>query len=268
LKTTIKEKTAKTVDQILEAFEKGDLPEAIAYSTFTPPENIPAAKWSRHNRALAFLQGTGDARGFNQWKAAGRSVKKGSHAIHILGPYLVKKGKNEKDEDELQCIGYYGIPVFRVEDTEGDELDYIQFDTKTLPLANVAAKWGLEVKSGAFTEVYYAYYSNNRKEIVMATKEETVFYHELAHAAHYRIDPDIGSATKLEKEVIAELSAAALARLAGKHDTLGNHFNYIKGYAAAAKLTPVKACMKVLDKCISVIELIIAESEKLEKIAA
>ena len=56
----------KSINQLLAAFENGNLPQAIAYSTFTPPSNIPAYKWSMHNRALAFLQGTGDARGFNK----------------------------------------------------------------------------------------------------------------------------------------------------------------------------------------------------------
>ena len=69
---------------------------------------------------------------------------------------------------------------------------------------------------------------NFRKEIVMATNEEAIFFHELAHAAHYRIDPKAINADKSEKELIAELSAAALCQLTGKKLNIGNHFRYIK----------------------------------------
>ena len=85
---------SKAVNQILAAFENGNLPQAIAYSTFTPPANIPAYRWTARNRALAFLQMTGDARGYQQWKEAGRNVKKGSKAIYILGP-VMKKSKSK-----------------------------------------------------------------------------------------------------------------------------------------------------------------------------
>lgn len=261
----------KSIEQVLAAFENGNIPQAIAYSTFTPPGNIPACKWTKHNRALAFLQGTGDARGFNQWKEVGRHVKKGTKSIYILGPVLKKSnGKGEIEDlqtaektevENLQCVGYYGISVFRVEDTEGEPLEYITLDTKTLPLADVAEKWGIDIKTGAFNSEYYAYYSNSRKEIVMVTDDNAVFFHELAHAAHYRIDPKANKADTIEKEIIAELSAAALCQITGKQMNTGNHYRYIKSYAELKNLSLFKACMKVLDTCIKVIDEIIKASE-------
>ena len=65
MKNSMNNSASNAVQRILEAFESGNIPKAIAYSTFNPPSNIPAYKWTRRNRALAFLQGTGDARGFN-----------------------------------------------------------------------------------------------------------------------------------------------------------------------------------------------------------
>jgi len=74
------------VSSIIASCEHGDIPEAIAYSMF-PISNIPSAKWPLLNRTLMFLAGTQDARGFRQWKKAGRFVEKGSKAFYILDPY-------------------------------------------------------------------------------------------------------------------------------------------------------------------------------------
>jgi antirestriction protein ArdC len=262
---------SKAVNKILEAFETGNLPQAIAFSTFTTPANIPAYKWTQRNRALAFLQGTGDARGYQQWTEAGRHVKKGSKSVYILGPILKKSNQvmdifDEKTgetqhEEIMECVGYHAIPVFRVEDTEGKPLEYLPLDVKTLPLADIAARWGIEVKAGAFNGEYAGYYCDGRKEIVMATDSEKTFLHELAHAAHYRIDTKAEQAPSWAKEVIAELSAAALMYMLGKEPPLGNNFQYIKGHAEEANLSPVKACMKILDTCLKVINEIVQASE-------
>ncbi|MDD5673082.1 MAG: hypothetical protein PHC61_02875 [Chitinivibrionales bacterium] len=265
---------SKAVNKILEAFEKGNIPQAIAYSTFTPPANIPAYKWTQRNRALAFLQGTGDARGFSQWKEAGRHVKKGATAIFILGPILKKSNQvmdifDEKTgetqhEEIMECVGYHAIPVFRVEDTEGKPLEYLPLDVKALPLADIAARWGIEIKAGAFNGEYYGYYSDGKKEIVLATDNERTFLHELSHASQYRIDPKAEQAPAWEKEIIAELSASALLYMMGKEGHIGNHFAYITRYAEQAHLSTVKACMKILDTCLKVINEIVEASETQE----
>ena len=46
-----------------------------------------------------------------------------------------------------------------------------------------------------------------------------------------------------------------------KDPNTGNHFRYISRYAEEAKLSPVKACMKILDTCLKVIEEITKETE-------
>jgi len=273
MKNTMNSTAGNAVQRILEAFETGNIPKAIAYSTFNPPSNIPAYKWTPKNRALAFLQHTGDARGFNQWKEVGRFVKKGSRSVYILGPVIkkLKPSQNDPDDndpkDASKCIGFFGIPVFRMEDTEGEPLEYVNLDTKTLPFANVAKKWGLTVIAGSFNGEYYGYYSPSRNEIVMATDEEEAFLHELAHAAHFRIDPKAAELPKWQQEIIAELSAGALLYMIGKEAQIGNHYQYIKSHAADADLDPFKACMKILDVCIAVISAITAEVASPESVA-
>lgn len=271
---SINNSASNAVKKILEAFETGNIPQAISCSVFLPPANIPAYRWTARNRALAFMQGTGDARGFNQWKEAGRHIKKDSKAVYILGPVLKKTNSieividettgEEKENEIKQCVGFFGIPVFRVEDTEGDPIEYLKLDTEKLPLADVAKKWGIDVKAGAFNFEYYGYYCKGRNEIVMATDNEKTFLHELSHAAHFRIDPKAQDLPKWQKEIIAELSAAALLYMIGKEPQIGNHFQYIKYHAEEAKLDTLKACLKILDTCLAVIEEIVKESKSEE----
>lgn len=79
------ERVKQTLGAILEKFKSGDMPEAIALATFLT-SNIPSNKWSFTNRTIMFLSGTGDARGFQQWKEVNRYVKKGAKAVYILAP--------------------------------------------------------------------------------------------------------------------------------------------------------------------------------------
>jgi hypothetical protein len=55
------EKVKSALEGILQRFESGDIPEAIAYSTF-PLYDIPSARWSLLNRILMFIAGTSDAK--------------------------------------------------------------------------------------------------------------------------------------------------------------------------------------------------------------
>ncbi len=57
------DKIRNILKQILDKFESGDIPEAVAYAMF-PVADIPSAKWSLVNRTLQFLAGTADGRGF------------------------------------------------------------------------------------------------------------------------------------------------------------------------------------------------------------
>lgn len=55
-------KMKETQEKIIERFESGEIPEALAYSMFPIPE-IPCFNWSLLNRTLVFLSGNMDARG-------------------------------------------------------------------------------------------------------------------------------------------------------------------------------------------------------------
>ncbi|MEK6862527.1 MAG: antirestriction protein, partial [Nanoarchaeota archaeon] len=175
---------AEATNKILELFETGNVPETIAILTH-PKIKLPSNKWSLRNRLIMYLQGTADARGFLMWKEAGRTIKAGSKAVYILAPNVIKKEK-EESEEENKLIGFRTIPVFKVEDTTGKPLEYENIPLPEFKFLDVAKSWGLRVEGIGFISNYYGAYSSSEKKILMASPEEEVFYHELSHASHDR----------------------------------------------------------------------------------
>ena len=143
--------TQAVADRIIEAFKEPDqLPKALAPAFIHRKSDTPCRKWSFYNQLLVALAQTSDARGFKQWKEAGRKVKKGSKALWILGPCLktIKDKDDDGDEKAKQIlIGFRSIPVFRVEDTEGEALPKDEYADwiKELPLIEVAESWNIHV---------------------------------------------------------------------------------------------------------------------------
>jgi len=244
---------------ILDCFESGDIPQAIAYSVFPIPD-IPSSRWSLINRTLMYISGTMDARGFRQWKKVNRCVKKGSRALYILVPRMVMR-ENEEGEEEEMLAGFMARPVFKVEDTEGELLDYQQIEVTELPLVNKANEWGISIKAIPGNYRCYGYFSQERKEIGLASKEESVFFHELAHVAHQRVATDFKNTQYWRKEIVAELTAAVLCKMVGKTSRyLGNNYHYITHYAKETNLTPVRACMDVMGDVEKVLNLVLEDS--------
>jgi antirestriction protein ArdC len=246
------------LDGILEAFETGNIPEAVAVASFPIPD-IPSAKWSISNRTIQFIFGTSDSRGYRQWQEIGRQVKKGASAIYILAPCIKKEKDEDTDEEKLVLTSFKAIPVFRVEDTEGEPLDYENIPLPDLPLIERAYDWSIDVKTVPGNYRYYGYFSQARKEIALATSSEKTFFHELAHAADYILKGNLKPGQDPFQEITAELSAQALARIAGKsaENTTGNSYRYIKGYAEQMGMNPHKACLKVLSDCEKILNLIL-----------
>ena len=80
-------KVKQVLNQIVDQFKSGNIPQAVAYAMF-PVADVPSARWSLLNRTFMFLAGTADGRGYKQWLSAGRHVKKGSKAFYILVPFF------------------------------------------------------------------------------------------------------------------------------------------------------------------------------------
>ena len=257
-------KVKEVLAEVITRFKDGSIPQAVALSTFPIP-NIPAQRWSLLNRTLMFFAGSMDARGLRQWNKAKRKVKKGSKAFHILAPWM-KKEENEAGVEQEILKGFMAVPVFRVEDTEGDPLDYQQIEIPELPLIEKAREWGLSVKAIPGNYRVLGYYSPKREEIALASKEEIVFFHELSHAAHARVNGSLKAGQDWKQEIVAELSATVLCQLIGKTSRyLGHSYRYIEDYAQKAELTAVQGCMKVMHDVEQVLNLILGGNNVLTK---
>jgi antirestriction protein ArdC len=200
------------------------------------------------NRVLQFLADTSDARGFHQWQQAGRQVKKGAKAFHILGPKTRTRTEKDADGQETEkriVMGFFAIPVFRAEDTDGEPLPYEPATPP--PLADVAQRFGLSISYQSFASRYYGYYQGDSKRIVLATHSAQVFFHELAHAAHHRVKGQLQGGQVPSQEIVAELTAATLAQLYSPQANLGFSYAYVKGYAEKSKKTLERACLAVIN---------------------
>ncbi|MCJ7685209.1 MAG: antirestriction protein, partial [Desulfobacteraceae bacterium] len=198
-----------------------------------------------------------------QWQQVDRFVKKGSKGFFILVPFIKKVDGEQGGEKEI-LVGFGCRPVFRVEDTDGKELEYENMDLPDLPLLERAEEWGVNVRAIPGNYRYYGYYSMERKEISLATPEEKVFFHELSHVAHEKVNGSLKRGQDPFQEIVAELSAAALCKLVGKkgNGRVGNSYRYIKKYAEKIKISPYNACLKVMSETEKVLNLILkGESE-------
>ena len=255
------DKVKSVLNSIVEQFNSGSIPVSVAFSQYPAPKNIPLHAWSFINRTICFLSGTMDARGFRQWQKANRKVKKGSKAIYILAPMFFKK--EQEGEESMVLGGFKPIPVFRSEDTDGEPLEYEVVELPDLPLLELAEEWGISVRNIPGNFQCYGFYSDMRKEIGLASKDECIFFHELSHAAHYKVK-DLKPGHSPIKEIVADLAAQALCNLVGKtgNKYLGNTYWYIEEYAKKLKMTPITACMQVLDETEQVLNLILKGGAK------
>jgi hypothetical protein len=249
------DKVKSVLDTVVEKFKTGDIPEAITISMFPFPD-LPSTKWSLLNRTAMFLSGTMDARGFKQWQQVNRHVKKGAKAVHILVP--VFKKADDSSEDSKILTGFTAKPVFRVEDTIGEPLEYKQIELPELPLLDRAREWGLNVRAIPGNPSRWGYYNPVKMEIGLATSDESTLFHELAHHADKLIKGKLNKGQDPLQEVTAELAAATLCRLVGKQsDSLGNSYKYIADYAVKLKMSAHSVCLRVMSDTEKILNLIL-----------
>jgi antirestriction protein ArdC len=225
------EKAKEILDGLVAQITAEKAAAFVREQLFSDGAEIPCRKWSRLNRLFMFLAGTADARGYRQWQEAGRQVKKGAKALYIIVP-MVYKEKIDDDEKKDVLKGFKAMPVFRVEDTEGEELDYQvrirEFNPEALPLIDVAHSLGVSVSAG-LTGNASGYYSDTQKVIMMGCNDSQTFLHELSHAVDHALPGH--SDDYAYGEVVAELSSAFLASLYGADCNIDNTTAYIQSWA-------------------------------------
>jgi hypothetical protein len=208
------------------------------------------------------LAGTNDARGYRQWAEIGLQVRGGSKAFYILAPVKIRKPESkptldgeEQGETTEVLVGFKGIPVFRVEDTEGKDLPtYAPRDPP--PLLDVASRFGMRIMYERLAPGVYGVTDHSTKTIALATEDWTVFFHELAHSIHRTFEPKTGHNQEPEAETIAQLVAATLARLYGRPAD-GFSWTYISSQLDSSSPQKVgRLCLRVLDRAKKVLDLI------------
>ena len=258
----------RQLEKIVKVFSSTELPDMLA-KAYLEPTGSPSDNWSLGNRLIMSMEGTYDARGYRQWQEAGRHVVKGSKAIYILGPMMRRRLEVDEDGKEAYVsyvAGFHAIPVFRYEDTDGERLKTVKREPKSLPpLADVAARWGIDTRYDATRHGEYGSFSKSDAEIRLCTDDVSTFFHELAHAAHSRFET-LKPGQDSHQETIAQLVACVLGRTYG-YDVDGYTYNYIAHYAGSAEPAEVgRMCYRVLAKVEKILGMILDGEERAERI--
>ena len=258
------------IHHLLDMFQSGNFPQAVAMSIIQKHEDdiIPSDKWSLGNRLLMKFQGTEDARGFRQWQQVNRQVKKGAKAIHIFSPIMKKISDNDKKVDEEPqkpvIIGFSPLPVFRFEDTEGEDMPSFDYSPKTYPpFFDVAEKLGIEVSYKPLRNYYFGLYNSRFDKITLCSEDAITYYHELAHALDNRLNPDFQKFSKERKEIVAEFAGIVLCQLSGISGYEDQSYHYIREYCKKDKTDAaiLKSIMSVLADVEKIVEKILSVSE-------
>ena len=272
------DKAEAAASRILGAFLSGNLPQALAPIFIHRRDNVPCRNWSWSNQLLTALAGHSDARSYRDWQKIGRQVKKGEKSFHILEPCpqaFTKRDKDTGEETKVTIVkGFKAGPRFGVEQTEGEPLPgpdpKIASWLENLPLVEVAKKWGLSVDAYNGKSAGYLGYYRHGQAIALGVENWATWAHELVHAA----DDQAGTITKAhgqqpDNEIVAELGGAVLLEVLGHEadSDRGGAWQYIQSYAAKAKLDPVAACQRLLNRVCASVALILDTADELRQTA-
>jgi hypothetical protein len=247
------------LDKVVQQFKNGDLSPIVEIARIQPQGGaMPSEKWTLSNRVLAYMQsGTLDCRGFRQWLDAGRHVKAGSHAAFILAPILIPYRDPDTGEERKLLHGFKAVAVFGVDDTEGKDLPKVDYEPRELPpLADVARRMGISIDYLPLPPTKLGSCAVDGSHVRLGSHDPVVFFHEIAHAGHARLEGKLKGGQDSKQETVAEFTAAVLMQLYGLGDRSGNCWEYIKHYAD----DPVQAIVKALSTVEKVLALLLDEA--------
>jgi hypothetical protein len=266
-----RERVSAIANDILTAFESGELPHALAQLFIHRHVEVPSRLWTWTNRLVAIRQGHVYAAGFRQWQEIGRSVKKGEHAFRILAP-KVKRAKEDDEErgvreGDLLALGFLAVPVFGYLQTEGEPLAGVE-DTPEfvdrLPLIEVARAWGLSVSLYSYEDApdRLGYFTPG-SGIALGVENLSTWTHELVHAADHRLGNLV--AQSLDAEVVAEFGGAILLECLGytAESDRGGAYGYLRRHCEKEKRSLLGVCTELLDRTCGCIALLLDEAETL-----
>lgn len=251
----LSDKALESLNNVIAAFQSGDLSlvTQLVRIRRAAADKLPAAEWSLANQIMAFVQADGelDCRGFRQWEQVRRRVKKGARAVYILAPNTITITDKESGEEKRIISGFHAIPVFPLHATEGEPLPAFDYAPAEMPpLFDVAKRLGVSIAFGPTGAGEAGWYSPTHQHIRLGVHDAPVFFHELAHAAHDKLET-LKRGQDAEQETVAELTAAVLSELYGIPYT-GNAWRYIQSYAHDP-LTAIYKAMATVEKVLALI---------------
>jgi hypothetical protein len=234
---------------------------------FILPDTVPSTKWSLLNQFRMYKLGTMDARGFDQWKKVGRFVKKGCKSKKILVPVFGEEEEKNEDTGKIEAkkvLKYFkGVSVFAVEDTKGDDLDYMEelkeYEERkvdNLPLLDIAEKMDIPVNysmtsGGEYGSYHWNGLTGEATGIKLCTDAEQTFYHELAHAIDHKVNANAFGKVQSLDEITAEFTACYLAGVYGKEANMLYTRNYVQSWSKQIK--PVDKLFKCLERALNIV---------------
>lgn len=251
------------VENLITMFKEQSFPEKVAFTIIKKKGNVqdkPCDHWSIGNlMIMAYIGHTEDARTFKQWQAVNRYVKRGSKAFNIFAPLVrkVNNGADNDSEDDYIVLGFKALPVFRIEDTEGEAVPRADYTPPEMPpFYDVAEKLGLTVNWQAYNGRAYGCFNPGTKTITLGSEDAFIYFHELAHAVN-------ATFTDLRKdlnraEIVADFTAAVLCELQGISGYQYQTYEYIKCYCREKNDNAViKAVMGILNEAAKIVDIII-----------
>ena len=189
---------------------------------------------------------------FKTWQRHGRQVKKGAKALTVLRPHIVKKQNKADGSEKKVLVGFAGLPVFALEQTEGapvtlasqpEPIDTPEGFTHTVEqLQQLACTMkdvaGIELRARQPGDSRGAegWFNPLTKRIVVITGETSqaqqcaTLFHELAHAI---LHGETGHHRYAVNEVEAESTAFVVAHTMGL-DTSRYTLPYVTSWATSA----------------------------------
>ena len=248
------DKANHALDTVIDRFRTGDLSPIVDIIKLRHAGDIPSAKWSLGNQVLAYIQtGSLDCRGYRQWQRAGRQVPAKTSAAWILGPSTYKV-EDEHGEETTITKGFHGIPVFPDHITEGDPLDNQHTPNELPPLVDLARNMGIDVSWTPTPPDRMGDYSPGKDAIRLGTHDTKTWFHELAHAAHARLNGSLTGGSDPTQETVAEFTATVLMELYDLGDRSGNAWRYISRYSSDPLAAIVKA-LATVEKVLDLLEI-------------
>lgn len=250
----LSDKAQAALDRVVGRFKSGDLSPIIHIARIQRQgDPIPSEKWSLSNRIMAFIQtGDVDCRGYRQWQQVDRQVVKGARAGYILVP-LIKTFEDEDGKERSRLYGFKTASVFGLSQTDGEPLPEVDYQPVEMPpLMDVAERLGVDVQYMPLPEDRYGDVDTQGTRIRLGTYDVKTFFHELAHAAHARLNGGLKGGQDAVQEAVAEFTATVLMELYGYGDRSGNCWQYIRQYhknplqAVVSAISDIEGVLKVM----------------------